>query len=629
MTDAGDSVAAMFVSAARAYPDRTFLSWCRGDERIRWSYADAAVRIEALAARLDELGIAAGDHVVVHTAEMVPSILFDLACACAGVVFTPLETTSLPAILELCVRTSARAVLTTPDRLGPYDGRPIVAEDGRAACPGDPALAIARLGERAAGTGRDTTYMLQPTSGTTGGSKLVIRHHAPFVRVARVLGFGLERASEPPSRFLMVAAMTHGMGQYLLSVAMSLAAELCVTTRIDVGADIHEIRWLDPTYLGLTPRVLRSLVQQLGGVAHGERIFGRSARFLVSGGATPDDDLLAAAERSGMTIVNTYGASEFSLVAVTRPGHWRPDLVGHVLDDVTLRVTDEGELEVHTPVLMRGYHGADYLTRAAFTEDGFYRTGDRVTLGPDGELRYHGRVVDSFNLFDGSHVAPGPIEDAITRLPWIEQVLLLGDQRPYLTGFVVPHAALRGDVASHAPSLRPLIERDIGRICSALDPGARVRRVAVLGHALPDAVHQVVGHGKIRRKREAAVALFTDTVEALYSGNAPPGALLVDVPGAQAERRASSRQRAAWLVRLDTGDGPIVAYTRDVSRSGAFVELDGPIPPGRPITVEVIAAETPGFALDAELVRQEASGCAIRWIGPAAMLAQLARRLPP
>jgi long-chain acyl-CoA synthetase len=628
MTSNG-SVAAMFVSAAHAYPDRTFLRWCRGDERITWSYAEAAIRVEALATRLDELGITAGDHVVVHTAEMVPSILFDLACACAGVVFAPLETTSLPAVLDLCVRIDARAVLTTPDRTGPYDGRPIVAEDGRAASTGDPALAIARLGERARRCDGDTTYMLQPTSGTTGGSKLVIRHHAVFVRIARVLGFGLERASEPPSRFLMVAAMTHGMGQYLLSVAMSLAAELCVTTRIDVGADVHEVRWLDPTYCCLTPRVLRSLVQQLGGVGHGDRIFGPSARFLVSGGAAPDNELLTAAERSGMIVVNTYGASEFSLVAVTRPGHWRPDLVGHVLDDVTLRLTDDGELEARTPVLMRGYHGADDLTRAAFTDDGFYRTGDRVTLGPDGELRYHGRLVDSFNLFDGSHVAPGPIEDAVSRLPWIDQVLLLGDQRPYLTGLLVPHAALRGATARRASSLRRLVERDIGRICSALDPNARVRRVAVLDHALPDAVHQVVGHGKVRRKRAAAVELFADTIEALYGGTAPPGVLLIEVPGAAGERRASSRQRLVWLVRLDTGDESIVAYTRDVSRSGAFVELDGPIPPGRPIAVEVIADEGQGFVLDAELVRHEASGCAIRWTGPAAVLAQLARRLPP
>jgi non-ribosomal peptide synthetase component E (peptide arylation enzyme) len=62
-----DSVAAMFVAAARDYSERTFLRWCRGGEQVRWSYAEAAVRIDALVARLEALGIAAGDHVVVHT----------------------------------------------------------------------------------------------------------------------------------------------------------------------------------------------------------------------------------------------------------------------------------------------------------------------------------------------------------------------------------------------------------------------------------------------------------------------------------------------------------------------------------------------------------------------------------
>jgi acyl-CoA synthetase (AMP-forming)/AMP-acid ligase II len=226
---------------------------------------------------------------------------------------------------------------------------------------------------------------------------------------------------------------------------------------------------------------MRRMVQQLGGVPEGSgRIFGPSARIMITGGAPPDPDIMLAFERSGVHVVEAYGASEFSLVALTRPGQWRPGVVGHVLDDVTLRITEDGELHAWTPVLMRGYHEAPELTRAAFTEDGFYRTGDRVEITEGGELRYLGRVVDSFNLFDGSHVAPGPIEEAMAKLPWIEQVMLLGDQRPYLTGLVVPHAALRGEVA---PALRRLIERDLGRICAEWAPNARVRRVAVLRSA--------------------------------------------------------------------------------------------------------------------------------------------------
>lgn len=644
MTAPAASVGAMFAAAARDYPARAFLRWCRGGEVVVWSYAEAAVRLDALVARLDALGIAAGDHVVVHTAEMVPSVLFDLACACAGVVFAPLETSSAPAVLELCARTGARAVLTTPDRAAPgaYGELRAIAEDGRGAAPAgvDPGAAIARLVTRAAHVDRDATYMLQPTSGTTGGSKLVIRSHAAFLRVSRLLALGADRSGAPPVRMLMVAALTHGMGQYLLATAMSLAAELAVTSRIDVGADLEEIRRLDPTVLGLTPRVMRRLVQQRGGVPEDGRIFGPSARIAITGGAPPDADILAALERGGVHVVEAYGASEFSLVALTRPGAWRPGVVGHVLDDVTLRLTEEGELHAWTPVLMRGYHGAPEATRAAFTEDGFYRSGDRVEIEGDGTLRYLGRVVDSFNLFDGSHVAPGPIEAAMTRLPWIEQLILLGDQRPYPVGLLVPHASLRGEVS---PALRGLIERDLGRICAELEPNARVRRVAVLDRPLPEDVYQVVGHGKVRRLRAAALQRYADAVEALYgagggagagAADAPPsGVTLIDVPGAAHERRAASRQRRAWLVRVRIGGELVLAYTRDVGRRGAFVELEEPLPageaPASALAIELLDLEGRGLALDAELVRRTPSGFALRWLGPPPALAELAARLPP
>ncbi len=619
----GDTVAALFVSAARAYPGRIFMRWCRGSESLVWSYAEAVQLIAAMVARFDELGIVKGDYAVVYTAEMVPSIMFDLACACAGVVFTPIETNSRPEVLDLCDRTNARVVLTTPDRAGAFAGRPVLAVDWCAKVPGDPVRALDQLSERAAHCGPDDVYMLQPTSGTTGGSKLVIRHHAAFVRMSKLLAFGHERASEPPARVLMVPALTHGMGQYLLSVAMRLAAELCVTTNIDVAVDIEEIRLLDPTHIILTPRVLRSVIQQLGGAI--DRIFGPSAKFFVTSGAPPDKELLAAVDRSGVIVVEAYGASEFSAVAMTRLGQWRPEILGHVLDDVSVRVADAGELEVRTPVMMSGYHGAPDLTRAAFTEDGFYRTGDRVTLGSDGELIYHGRTVDSFNLFDGSHVAPDPIENAVDRLPWVAQVVLLGDQRPYLTGLLVAHSSLRSD---RSLSLHRLVERDIGRICSTLPPNARVRRLALLDQELPEEVHQIVGHGKVRRTRDVALRLYAEIIQALYGGSTPPGVTLIDVPGAAAERRGGSRQRLTWVACIRGGAKSMIAYTRDVSRVGAFLEHDDPITPGSPMTVEVINLDGQPATFEVELVRHDESGSAVRWTGPAAALARLGRRLP-
>ncbi len=604
----------MFVSAARDFPDRRFLRWCRDGELVTWTYAEAALRVASLVAKLDEAGVAHGDHVVIHTAEMVPSILFDLACACAGVVFTPIETTSLPAVVELCERTAARAVLTTPDRTNPY-GRTVLVETGTAAVVGDRGAAITALARRAERVDRDTIYMLQPTSGTTGTSKLVIRTHAAFVRVPALLAPGVDRQSDPPARVLMVPALTHGMGQYLMAIGVSAAAEFCVTTRIDVGADLAEIRWLDPTYIALTPRVLRSLFEQRGGSQ--EPLFGPSVRHFLSGGAAPETDQLAAIAQTGVHVIEGFGASEISIVAVTRPGQWRSDIVGHVVDDVTLRVTDEGELEAWTPVMMRGYHNSPEASRAAFTEDGFYRTGDRVAIGPGGEFRYLGRLVDSFNLFDGSHVEPEPIEDAMLRLPWVDQVLLIGDQRPYLVGLVV--------VRDTSPSLRRTIERDVGRIGARLPPNARVRRLAILDQPFSEDLYSVVGHGKIRRARAKGASRYAALVEALYGAAPPDGATLIDIPGAQ-ERQASSRHALVWLLRVQAGSETVEATTSNVSRSGAFVEdasLRGEI------GVEILDPERPPLALDAVVVRHDATGVAIRWLGPPAALAELARRIPP
>ncbi|MEJ7599838.1 MAG: AMP-binding protein [Kofleriaceae bacterium] len=617
------SVGAMLVAAACDYPDRTFLRWCRGEDRVVWSYAEAAARVEALAARLDALGIDAGEHVVIHTDAMVPSILFDLACAVTGVVFTPVETSSQSVVLSLCARTDARAILTTPDRGTHAAGAPpILVEDGQAPVPqsGD---AIARLRERVARIETRATYMLQPTSGTTGESKLVIRDHSAFLRIATLLGMGLDRTAEPPARVLMVAALTHGMGQYLLAVALQLAGELVVTSAIDVGASLAEVRALDPTIIGLTPRVLKSFATQAGAE---DRIFGPSAAYFISGGAAPDNELLKRIARHGLQIVEGYGASEISLVAMTRLGEWRPGVVGHVLDDVTLRITADGELEAFTPVMLRGYHGAPELTRAAITDDGFYRTGDRIEISPDGACRYLGRVVDTFNLFDGSHVVPGPIEDAIARLPWVEQVVLFGDQRPYLSGVLVPVAEDRSDVAS----LRTIAERDLGQICSPLPPNARVRRVAILDRPLPAAIHQVVGHGKVRRAREAAITHLADLVRALYNGGQPPGPgiAIVDVPGAAHERRMSSRHLRVWQVEIHAGDQAFAAFTRDVGRGGAYLVHPEQIRDGVVLVIE-IELDDQMLALEAELVRQDPAGSVVRWTGPAGALDELARHLPP
>src|SRR5207244_11992064 len=122
--------------------------------------------------------------------------------------------------------------------------------------------------------------------GTTGAPKLVVRPHLAFTRAARLQAdLGLDRLeadrfSDPAERILMVASLTHGMGQYLAVTAVLIAGEMCVTSWIDTNASLEEVKRLDPSYICVTPRVLHSFVKQKTALA-ASRLFGERARKIA------------------------------------------------------------------------------------------------------------------------------------------------------------------------------------------------------------------------------------------------------------------------------------------------------------------------------------------------------------
>jgi len=399
--------------------------------------------------------------------------------------------------------------------------------------------ALSVLRAAAADRRPDDLYVLQPTSGTTGELKLVMRQHHVFVRVGPLMAGGLPRDAEPPTRILLVAALTHGMGQYLLATAVSLAAELCVTTRFDTASSLEEVRRLDPTYACLTPRVLTSYHRQhaeLGGDP-GARVFGPSLRTLVIGGAAPDPALMAHAVRHGIDAIEAYGASEISLLAMTERGCWRPGIIGKILPDVTLALADDGELLARSAARMVGYYGDEARTREAFTDDGWYRTGDFCEITPDGELRYRQRKRDVFNTHDGANIYPARIEDMLERLPWVAQAFLVGDQRPYLAAVLVVRDAGpatdalpsldsadgRLDPASHV-GLHARARDDLARLNAQLEANEQICRFTLLARSFPAEAYAVVGHGKVRRDRAAFAARYAARIAELYASPLASGA---------------------------------------------------------------------------------------------------------
>jgi long-chain acyl-CoA synthetase len=512
------------------------------------SYAAACRWVASTAARLEELGVRPGSFVVTYLDDTVQTTVLDLACCLAGVTPVPLSPSfSLDYLRRLCRQLDTRWVVTA----GPGAAERVAGAGLAATCfggaadlevhplPRDPvvpsAVALARVEDAAGRVAADDLFMIQPTSGSTGTPKLVRRTHRSFARYAVFVG--RELADQEHPRFLAVAALTHAFGLHMLTTAVALGAELDVPSAIDTAAPLDEVRALDPTVLPMTPRVLRSMWRQAlaaGRPGTGRGVFGPSARFVLSAGGRGDPQLLGALAAAGVEVLEWYGSSEGSIVALTPRGGWREGWAGRVVDDTRVRVAPDGELLVRSPGLLLGYHGDQAASRACRTRDGFYRTGDLGELSGDGWLRVVGRKRDLFNTPEGSNIYPERIETMLEALPTVDQAMLVGDGRPFLAAFiVVDHRALAAAGVAPSPDAHGVIdelaaprlyarfERDLAALNRRLEPIEQVRRFALLARRLPPTLYGIAGQGKVRRSRPAFLETFAGPVGQLYEDGHP------------------------------------------------------------------------------------------------------------
>jgi len=227
----------------------------------------------------------------------------------------------------------------------------------------------------------------------------------------------------------------------------------------------------------------------------------RQARLLVSGSAAlslSDYERIAAA--TGQHVVQRYGMTESLITCAVRwNGPRRPDTVGPPLDGVALRLVDDhgqvidavddetiGEIEVAGPTLFLGYLNRPDAT-AEVMHDGWLRTGDVATRGPDGSLRLVGRKATDLIKSGGYKIGAGEIEDALLDHPGVAEVAVTGEPDPDLgqrvVAWVVPASDpppavqdLAGHVATMlAPHKRPRVVRyltalprnELGKVCKS------------------------------------------------------------------------------------------------------------------------------------------------------------------
>ncbi len=477
-----ESLAELVTYAAETYGDRiAFRLEAAAPEA--WSYARLARAVNAIAVDLrGPRGIARGERVLVWGTTSSPRLTATyLGCLRAGIVLVPIDPRSSDDfIARVATQTEARALIVDGAQGAGLDlTRIALAElpDGSEAVPPAP------LPDRPR---RDDLAEVVFTSGTTGAPKGVMLTHGNILA-------NLESIHEilPRAEYRLIS---------LLPVSHMLEQTPGIFTMMDYGAEVTYLpsrlpatimdgmQRRRPNMLVVVPLLLELLMhgierevraqgkwrawQALNLAARAlpmsaRRLlfrsvlakFGGALELVFCGGARLDPDLARSWERMGIKVIEGYGATECApLVAANSLSRRVFGSVGRAVKGVDIRVSDEGELQVRGPNVTSGYWRNPDATQAAFTSDGWYRTGDLAEIEASGDVRLHGRLRDMIVLSSGFNVYPEDPEAALRLEPEVADCVALlipdAERRERIQAVIVPASDPPPDDAALAAAVR-------------------------------------------------------------------------------------------------------------------------------------------------------------------------------
>ncbi|MBD0371982.1 MAG: long-chain fatty acid--CoA ligase [Pyrinomonadaceae bacterium] len=278
------------------------------------------------------------------------------------------------------------------------------------------------------------------------------------------------------------------------------------------------------------PRLLsfkNRLAQRLVFSKWREGVGGR-VRLFVSGGAALSEEIGYIFAGARLPIVQGYGLTETSpVISAGTLEDNRIGTVGRPIRNVEVRIADDGEIETRGPNVMLGYYNKPEETRAVFTEDGWFKTGDIGTLDEDGFLRITDRKKELFKTSGGKYIAPQPIEQLIKGSRFVNQVVLVGNERKFPAALIVPdweqlqsYVQLKGlDARTPAelikqPRIINLFERQVNAYTKDLAQFEKVKRIALLDRELTIEGGELTPTLKV--KRRVVDEKYKDLIDRLY-----------------------------------------------------------------------------------------------------------------
>ena len=229
-----------------------------------------------------------------------------------------------------------------------------------------------------------------------------------------------------------------------------------------------------------------------------ERLGGR-IRIAASGAAPLGKDLGEFFAAIGIPIVEGYGLTEAGVLVFNPLSQPKAGSIGKLLPGVEARLAEDGELQVRTPCLFNGYYRDEAATRSVMTEDGWFSTGDIAQVDDGGFWYITGRKKELIVSSNGKKIYPSRIENLFKMEPLVNQVLLVGDKKPYVTALLTLNMAQAQNM--EAEPVTKAVQGAVSRVNKQLADFERIRRFKVLDREFSIEHGELTPTMKLRRAR--------------------------------------------------------------------------------------------------------------------------------
>ena len=493
--DEGTTIYDIYADRAERMGDEPLYTYKTNGEWVTKTGNEVLADIRQIAKGLMHYGLKKGDGVAFMCRTSYEWDVFDAAVmACGGVLATIYDTDSAEQIRNIVNNSDSRLlVVETTDMRAKADGADkecpalehiICFENGGL----DEIMAYGsgvsdeELDGRIASIKKTDLCSIVYTSGSTAAPKGVEMTHEHYCTTALNLPAYMPKLlHERKNSVLLFLPQAHSFARAINYICV--ASELHIYIAQGIKTLIADLQVAKPSVMIVVPRVLEkvynaasrkagtgwkgrlflkaaeaardwSRMQQAGERPTAKQIaqhlsyeasvyrtvrsaLGPRIRYVACGGAPLDVSLAHFFNGIGLPMIQGYGMTETAApFAATRVTDNVIGTVGQPAPGSSVRISDDGELQVKGPNVFRGYHNLPEKTAEAFTEDGWLKTGDLASIDDEGRITITGRKKDIIITAGGKNVSPIPMEQEIVKCPIVEHVVVVGDNRPFIGALI-------------------------------------------------------------------------------------------------------------------------------------------------------------------------------------------------